>query len=73
MLPASALRASDSFEGFVLRHALREGQPLLAVQLVRAEPADALQRPGPADESFVAPLPATRKSNVRSRRPVNTP
>jgi hypothetical protein len=58
MLPGSALRASDSFEGFVLRHAIREGQPLLAVQLVQS---DAIGRsPGTsiAAESFTAPVPA---------------
>jgi len=36
MLPSSALRAGDTFEGYVLRHPVREGQPLLAVQLVRS-------------------------------------
>ena len=66
MLPASALRASDSFEGFVLRHALREGQPLLAVQLVRGEPADAFQQPRSADESFVAPVPAAAASTAQA-------
>ena len=35
MLPTTAMRAEDSFEGCVLRHPLREGQPLLKVQLVR--------------------------------------
>ncbi|MGI9177719.1 MAG: SAF domain-containing protein [Pirellulales bacterium] len=62
MLPGSALRASDSFEGFVLRHAIREGQPLLAVQLVRS---DAIGRsPGTsiAAESFTAPVPAATAS-----------
>ena len=39
MLPESALRAEDRFEGCVLRHPLREGQPLLSVQLVRPEGA----------------------------------
>ncbi|NBU41126.1 MAG: hypothetical protein EBS51_10065, partial [Planctomycetia bacterium] len=37
MLPESALRAEDRFEGCVLRHPLREGQPLLSVQLARPE------------------------------------
>ena len=35
MLPTTALKADASLEGFVLRHAVREGQPLLSVQLVR--------------------------------------
>ena len=33
MLPATALRASDNFSGHVLKHPLREGQPLLSIQL----------------------------------------
>ncbi|MFM7207596.1 MAG: SAF domain-containing protein [Planctomycetaceae bacterium] len=60
MLPASALRAGDSFEGLVLRHAVREGQPLLAVQLVR--PGTVLTAGTVAGdiaaETFPAPLPA---------------
>lgn len=36
MLPAAAMRPRDSFEGLVLRHPLREGQPILSVQLVKA-------------------------------------
>lgn len=55
MLPTSALRAGDSFEGFVLRHAIREGQPLLAVQLIRS----GSQVDGTAAvETFVPALPA---------------
>lgn len=37
MLPTSALRAQDRFEGMILRHPVREGQPLLAIQLAKAE------------------------------------
>jgi hypothetical protein len=33
MLPSTALRASDTFSGHVLKHPLREGQPLLSIQL----------------------------------------
>ena len=57
MLPTSALRARDTFEGMVLRHPLREGQPLLSVQLV---PADGAARSAavPAEQSFTNPLPA---------------
>ena len=36
MLPAAAMRPRDSFEGMVLRHPVREGQPVLSVQLVRS-------------------------------------
>jgi hypothetical protein len=63
MLPASALRANDTFDGFVLRHALREGQPLLAVQLVRADHG-ASTVPSAADESFVAPVPAAASAQA---------
>jgi hypothetical protein len=59
MLPGSALRASDSFEGFVLRHAIREGQPLLAVQLVRNDATSGSPGTSIAAESFTAPVPAT--------------
>jgi hypothetical protein len=58
MLPGSALRASDSFEGFVLRHAIREGQPLLAVQLVRTDALGGSPGSSVAAESFTAPVPA---------------
>lgn len=37
MLPDAALRAEDRFEGLILRHPLREGQPLLSVQLAPPE------------------------------------
>lgn len=55
MLPSSALRAGDSFDGLVLRHAVREGQPLLAVQLIRSGPTP---QASVAGESFIAPAPA---------------
>ena len=55
MLPSSALRAGDSFDGFVLRHAVREGQPLLAVQLIRSGQTP---QASVAGESFIAPAPA---------------
>lgn len=59
MMPAAALRPQDSFEGAVLKHPIREGQPLLAFQLVKAAaesesqmvgaPAAALPTPQPVD------------------------
>ena len=55
MLPSSALRVGDSFDGFVLRHAVREGQPLLAVQLIRSGQTPQASAAG---ESFIAPAPA---------------
>ena len=36
MMPMAAVRPHDSFEGQILKHSLREGQPLLKVQLVKA-------------------------------------
>lgn len=59
MLPTSALRARDTFEGMVLRHPLREGQPLLSVQLVPAEGPDG-SASLPVEQSFTTPLPATQ-------------
>jgi len=57
MLPTSALRAEDSFEGMVLRYPLREGQPLLAVQLTRAPTDHSAIAAGV--ETFRQPVPAT--------------
>lgn len=56
MLPMTALRAEDSFEGCVLRHPLREGQPLLTVQLMRAGQT-AHTDPPPTDTTFTPPTP----------------
>lgn len=62
MLPTSALRAGDAFEGCVLRHAIREGQPLLAVQLVRSGSGE-----GPtATEAFVPAVPAPTQPTVET-------
>ena len=35
MLPTTALRSDATFDGIVLRHPLREGQPVLSLQLVK--------------------------------------
>ena len=56
MLPSSALRAGDTFDGYVLRHAVREGQPLLAVQLVKSGAAAAASPV--ATETFTPAVPA---------------
>lgn len=46
MVPSSAMRVSDDLDNLVVRHPLREGQPILAVQLGRAEAsADTVARP----------------------------
>lgn len=57
MLPTTAMRAEDSFEGCTLRHPLREGQPLLKVQLDRDDSRQARVEQ-PAVEPFTAPTPA---------------
>jgi len=36
MLPATALRSNATFDGLVLRHPLREGQPVLSLQLAKS-------------------------------------
>jgi hypothetical protein len=41
MLPTTAMRATDSFDGLVVKYPLREGQPVLSVQLVRTPPSSA--------------------------------
>jgi len=55
MLPSSALRAGDTFEGYVLRHPVREGQPLLTVQLVKSGVATASTV---VTETFTPAVPA---------------
>ena len=57
MMPASALRASDTFSGHVLKHPLREGQPLLSIQL-----APTGQGAQPAAEPTTFPPPAAYTS-----------
>lgn len=67
MLPSTALRVTDSFEGCLLRVPLREGQPLLSAQLMKPEPqTPAASEPPTGDgeeplveEAFVPPTPAT--------------
>ncbi len=68
MLPSTAMRVSDSFAGRMLKYPLREGQPLLGIQLAAVEVAPPTRIEGPAgdsqsqddlvDEVFVAPVPA---------------
>ena len=66
MLPSTALRVTDSFEGCLLKYPLREGQPLLAAQLVKPEPQPPAANEAPArggeepivEEAFVPPTPA---------------
>jgi len=62
MLPATALRASDTFSGHVLKHPLREGQPLLSIQL-----SPVGQDAQPPHDSTNFPPPA---SYTQSTKPV---
>lgn len=73
MLPASALRARDSFEGFVLRHAVREGQPLLTVQLVRSDAQGGVLPGIVAGESFTSPVPAAASPSTSTQNDLWTP
>jgi hypothetical protein len=65
MLPTSALRAGDTFEGSVLKYPVREGQPLLAVQLMPAE-QPAAAPPVTVEEAFVLPPQAAPENQVAS-------
>jgi len=64
MVPATALRVTDTFEGRILKFPLREGQPLVTGQLLppeTASPAPAAEAPVReelVEEAFVAPVPA---------------
>ena len=62
MMPASALRASDTFSGHVLKHPLREGQPLLSIQLA---PAGREAQPA-AEPTPFPPPPAYTKASTPS-------
>ncbi len=69
MLPSSALRANDSFAGTVLKYPLREGQPLLSVQLMPASqptvtPVAPAASTATLDETFVMPAPAPPPTSV---------
>lgn len=83
MVPATALRVTDSFEGRVLKFPLREGQPLMSGQLVQPEPAPPAAVEGPAaespvreepvEEAFVAPVPAQPSVATTTIEPVAEP
>lgn len=57
MMPAAALRPQDSFEGAVLKHPVREGQPLLAFQLVKAAAEGDSQMAGAVPADVPGPKP----------------
>ena len=54
MLPATAMRATDCFDGLVLKHPLREGQPILSAQLVRAQAAAVVTAGSNGPETLVS-------------------
>ena len=78
MLPDTAMRVTDSFEGCLLKYPLREGQPLLSVQL--GEPVAQRQPVAPAtpevtpsdepetivEEAFIPPAPARKAAAVET-------
>ena len=57
MMPAAAMRPQDSFDGAVLKHPIREGQPLLAFQLVKAPTETDSQMAGTVPAALPAPQP----------------
>jgi hypothetical protein len=67
MLPSTALRASDSFEGSILKYPVREGQPLLSVHLLPATAAAATPA-AVTEEAFVPPSMAPSTPPPPARR-----
>jgi hypothetical protein len=59
MMPATALRANDTFSGHVLKHPLREGQPLLSIQLT---PSGEGGQPSANPSAFPPPAAYTQSS-----------
>ncbi|MGA0038449.1 MAG: hypothetical protein ACO3NZ_01255 [Pirellulales bacterium] len=74
MLPTTAMRVEDSFEGMQLKMALREGQPLLSVQL---EPTMSLAKvanpSGVGDEEMVVLDDRTKIQVNWPAKPAKTP
>ena len=61
MMPLTALRANDTFSGLVLKHPLREGQPLLSIQLAEAASGPQIPSGGPA---YAPPRTATQSTQT---------
>ena len=61
MVPSSAMRVTDDLDNLIVRHPLREGQPILAVQLGRADAA--------AVEAVARPLAVASPTPPPSREP----
>ena len=65
MVPSTALKSHDTFEGQLLRHPLREGQPLLSVQLIRAAASTTnVTDPTVIEQPFAPPPPAPAAADV---------
>ena len=63
MMPSTAMRAEDTFDGLILRQPLREGQPILTVQLAKTPSHDSQLFVGSAGVQPVA-SPAAPASTV---------
>ena len=61
MVPSSAMRVTDDLDNLIVRHPLREGQPILAVQLGRTDAA--------AVEAVARPLAVASPTPPPSREP----
>ena len=61
MVPSSAMRVTDDLDNLIVRHPLREGQPILAVQLGRADAT--------AVEAVARPLAVASPTPPPSREP----
>jgi hypothetical protein len=73
MLPAAAMRPRDTFAGMVLKHPLREGQPILSVQLVKAVTAES-EQVAHADVDPVRPIePAAPQTDLWAPADVAAP
>jgi hypothetical protein len=73
MLPAAAMRPRDTFAGMVLKHPLREGQPILSVQLVKAVAAES-EQVARADVDPVQPIePAAPQTDLWAPADVAAP
>lgn len=59
MLPTTALRSDATFDGVVLRHPLREGQPVLSLQLAKSTSA--------RQQQIASVTQATRRTNQPQR------
>lgn len=66
MVPSTALKSHDTFEGHLLRHPLREGQPLLSVQLMRSAASSTSNDTDPTviEQPFAPPPPAPAGKDV---------